>query len=307
MKTTPRISAAGFTNLDVGFESFVSSLRPSLKLWDYFVNWDKVFRNTREIEIHLNLWNFLLGKDDFDNEFDALLSEHPQIVKALPSLVVRDGQGSSNFSVIQDIEDLSADEMQFDFSRNASTPELRAAALVFVKESGLIRLFARDGVKNLVDYVLGVEAGVDSNGRKNRSGTSMESVVREYLVGFTKGTNLDFISQATSKAIADKWGFEVPVDKSSRRYDFAISDGRTLVLMEVNFYGGGGSKLKATAGEYIGLGEMLDIPNVEFVWVTDGQGWLTTLHPMRAAYEKLNYVWNLNWLSQGFLADLFAK
>jgi type II restriction enzyme len=307
MKTTSTMNAAGITNLEIGFENFVESLRPSLKLWDYFVNWDKVFRNTREIEIHLNLWNFLLGKEDFDVEFNSLLTEHPQIVKALPSLVVRDGQGSSRFSVIQNIKELSMAELQFDFSINASTPELRASALVFVKESGLIRLFAKDGVKNLVDYVLGVEAGVDSNGRKNRSGTSMETVVGEYLQGFATGRGLEFITQATASSIKAKWGFVVPVDKSSRRYDFAISDGKKLVLMEVNFYGGGGSKLKATAGEFIGLGELLNLPNVDFVWVTDGKGWLTTLNPMRAAFEKLDYVWNLNWLSKDFLADLFEK
>lgn len=306
MKATPKIRDAGFASTELAFKDFVASLRPSLKLWDYFVNWDKVFRNTREIEIHLNLWNFLLGKENFEQEFDALLKEHPQIVKALPSLVVRDGAGSSKFSVIQNIQDLSAPEMLFDFTKPASTPELRNAALVFVKETGLARLFANDGVKNLVDFVLGVEAGVDSNARKNRSGTSMETVVSEYLAAFTANQNLEFISQATPTAIKAKWGFDIPVDKSSRRFDFAISDGSKLVLMEVNFYGGGGSKLKATAGEYIGLGELLDIPNVDFVWVTDGQGWLTTLLPMKAAYEKLDFVWNLSWLGSDYLSDLFG-
>jgi len=307
VKLTPKVRAAGLTNAEVAFEDFVSSLRPSLKLWDYFVNWDKVFRNTRDIEIHLNIWNFLLGKDNFDEEFDVLLTEHPQIVKALPSLVVRDGAGSSRFSVIQNINDLSAPEISFDFSKPASSPEQRQAALTFVRESGLIRLFAKDGVKNLVDFVLGVEAGVDSNARKNRSGTSMETVVSEYLKVFTSKRNLEFISQATPSVIKAKWGFTVPADKSSRRFDFAISDGSKLVLMEVNFYGGGGSKLKATAGEYIGLGALLDMPNIDFVWVTDGQGWLTTLLPMKSAYEKLDYVWNLKWLGQDYLSDLFTE
>lgn len=307
MKATPKVLEAGFTSVDLAFDAFVSSLRPSLKLWDYFVNWDKVFRNTREIEIHLNIWNFLLGKEDFASEFDALLTEHPQIVKALPSMVVRDGSGTSKFAVIENIKDLSAAEVMFDFSKPADSPELRQSALAFVTGSGLLRLFAKDGVKNLVDFVLGVEAGVDSNARKNRSGTSMESVVSEYLEVFTSSRNLEFISQATPNAIKSKWGFDVPVDKSSRRFDFAISDGSKLVLMEVNFYGGGGSKLKATAGEYIGLGELLNIPQVDFVWITDGQGWLTTLLPMKAAYEKLDFVWNLSWLSQDFLSDLFEN
>jgi type II restriction enzyme len=166
-------------------------------------------------------------------------------------------------------------------------------------------MFAKDGVKNLVDFVLGVEAGVDSNARKNRSGQSMEKVVGAYLGSFAVDRNLEILEQATPSAIKQKWGLAVPVDKSSRRFDFAISDGRKLVLVEVNFYGGGGSKLKATAGEYVGLGELLKVPNVEFLWITDGFGWLTTLLPLRAAYEKLDYVWNLHWLSRDYLEDLF--
>jgi type II restriction enzyme len=297
----------GLFDQEESFKNFVSTLRPSLKLWDYFVNWDKVFRNTREFEIQLNLWNFLLGKDDFDSEFLALVENHPEIVRSLPSLVVRDGASSSSFSLVEDISDLNAPEAKFDFSIPASTEELRVSALNFVKRSGLVRLFARDGVKNLVDYVLGVEAGVDSNARKNRSGTAMEAVVGEYIRSLTDSHQLEFIEQATPQAIKAKWSFEVPVDKSSRRFDFAISDGARLVLMEVNFYGGGGSKLKATAGEYIGLGELVAVPNVEFVWVTDGEGWKTSLLPLKAAFEKLNYVWNLSWLSRNYLLEIFDR
>lgn len=305
MRPTEKIKSVGLSDPQAAFSNFVETLRPSLKLWDYFVNWDKVFRNTRELEIHLNLWNYLLGKDNFEAEFKSLLAQHPQIVMALPSLVVRDGMGSSKFSIIQNIDDLTADESHFDFNKPADSPELVQQAFDFVEGTGLIRLFARDGVKNLVDYVLGVEAGVDSNARKNRSGTSMETVVGAYLDSFVSDKNLDFLIQANPALIKKTWGFDVPVDKSNRRFDFAISDGKKLVLMEVNFYGGGGSKLKATAGEYIGLGHLLEAPNVDFVWVTDGHGWLTTLNPLKAAYEKLDYIWNLNWLAKDYLEDLF--
>lgn len=305
MRPTEKMKNSGLGDPEVAFKNFVETLRPSLKLWDYFVNWDKVFRNTRDLEIHLNVWNYLLGKDDFEGEFKSLLSKHPNIVMALPSLVVRDGAGSTDFFIVENIHDLTAKDTYFDFGRPADTPELIQKAFDFVSNTGLIRLFARDGVKNLVDYVLGVEAGVDSNARKNRSGTSMEVVVGAYLDSFTPKRGLNYLSQANAAIIGKTWGFEVPVDKSSRRFDFAISDGKKLVLMEVNFYGGGGSKLKATAGEYIGLGRQLAIPNVDFVWVTDGQGWLTTLNPLCAAYEKLDHIWNLNWLAQDFLEDLF--
>jgi type II restriction enzyme len=299
------MSKNGITNSDKAFDNFYKTLRPSLKLWDYFVNWDKVFRNTKEMEIQLNIWNYLIGKENFDDEFKELLKQHPEIVNAIPSLIVRDGASSKEFSIIENVDDLTKDELLFDFSKSEySTLEIENA-LKFVKKSGLIKLFTKDGVKNLVDYVIGVEAGLDSNARKNRSGTSMETVVESYLTKFVQGKKLSFISQASPKKIKEKWGFDVPVDKASRSYDFAISDGKKLVIIEVNFYGGGGSKLKATAGEYKGLFDLLRIPKTSFVWVTDGEGWNTTRLPLKSAFEHIDYVWNLNWLSKGYLGDLF--
>ena len=305
MKITPKIAKSGISTYEQGFEDFFETLRPSLKLWDFFVNWDKVFRNTKQIEIQLNLWNYLLGKQNFDAEFRSLLKQHPEIVSAIPSLIVRDGGASEIFRIVEDIGDLARPDNVFDFSKPAKTNAEIEKALLFVRNTGLIKLFSKDGVKNLVDYVIGVEAGLDSNGRKNRSGTSMESVVEAYLEDFIQNRKLEFIPQATPKKIYDLWGFTVPVDKSSRSFDFAVSDGKQLVLMEVNFYGGGGSKLKATAGEYKDLFELLNIPNVKFVWITDGGGWTTAKLPLKSAYERIDYVWNLNWLSRGYLEDLF--
>ena len=306
MKITPKISQSGITKSDEAFKNFYATLRPSLKLWDYFVNWDKVYRNTKRIEIQLNLWNYLLGKADFDSEFLELLKQHPEIVSAIPSLIVRDGSVSETFSIVSDIEDLTKPDLFFDFSRPATTELDRKLALQFFKQTGLVKLFNKNGVKNLVDYVIGVEAGLDSNGRKNRSGTSMETVVESYLKQFCESHKLTYLSQANSNAIKKEWGFAVPVDKSSRRFDFAISNGKKLVLMEVNFYGSkGGSKLKATAGEYKGLYKTLKKSGFEFVWITDGRGWETAKEPLGEAFVEIDYIWNLNWLTKDYLEDLF--
>ena len=307
MKITPKLSKSGLANSSLAFEEFYFSLRPSLKLWEYFVNWEKVFRNTKDIEIQLNIWNYLLGKENFDNEFLNLLTKHPEIVHAIPSLVVRDGDASEVFSVVEDLQDLTKPDLVFDFSKPAISSTDRQLALKFVKDSGLIQLFAKDKIKNLVDYVIGVEAGLDSNGRKNRSGDCMQKVVEMYLRKFCTKTNCEYIPQATSSKIKAKWNFEVPVDKSSRAFDFAISNGKKLILMEVNFYGSkGGSKLKATAGEFKELYDFLkeNSPKTDFVWITDGKGWHTAKKPLESAFERIDYVWNLAWLSKGYLEDL---
>ena len=117
MKITPNISKSGISSYEQGLEDFFNTLRPSLKLWDFFVNWEKVFRNEKEIEIHLNIWNYLLGKSDFDSEFRILLKKHPEIVKAIPSLIVRDGSASETFRIIEDITDTTQPDLVFDFSK----------------------------------------------------------------------------------------------------------------------------------------------------------------------------------------------
>lgn len=43
-------------------------------------------------------------------------------------------------------------------------------------------MIANHLVNNLVDYVYGVETGLDSNGRKNRGGHQMEDLVESYIV-----------------------------------------------------------------------------------------------------------------------------
>lgn len=278
------------------------TLRPSLKLWDYFVNWDKVFKNTRALEIDLNLWNVLLGKENFEEETLKLLEEHPQIVRAIPTLIVRDGAGSARFEMYEDLSSLTNPPEIFDFDSPADSDAKRKAVIKFINNTGLRRIFEKDGVKNLVDYVMGVEAGLDSNGRKNRSGTNMEGIVETYLSGLADLSQIKYISQANQNTILREFGKKVPIDKSNRIYDFAIERNGQLIVMEVNFYSGGGSKLKATAEEYMRLNSLLKNSGVSFIWITDGQGWHTTRAKLKEAFMELDNVWNLQWLGEGFLS-----
>lgn len=305
MKLLKSFSNDGITDSDSAFDDLIATLRSSLTTWDYFVNWEKVSGNAKALESQLAILNGLIGAKDFDSAFDSMLQAHPGVVSAIPSLLVRDGSGKLTFSIVQDPDDLSAPDLEFDFTQPANTPQLRKAALDFVKSSGIIELFGGSGVTDLKDFIRGVEAGLDSNGRKNRSGKSMERVVDGYLEMFTANNGLEYLEQATPRDIEEAWGFKVPSDKSSRSFDFAITDKKSLALMEVNFYGGGGSKLKATAGEYKGLHDFLAAAGHKFVWVTDGAGWRATHKPLREAFDHLDYLWNLEWLNRGYLSDLF--
>lgn len=279
------------------FNHLVSTFKSSIKTWDYFVNWNKVFSNSAELEIALNKLNYLLGKDDLRGEFYKLYESNSDIVKALPVLLaVRESK--------LEIYDKESKESEFyDFTGKDKDAD---KYFEFLDKSGLARLFQRDGIKNLVDYVMGVEVGLDSNGRKNRGGTLMEEIVGIFLEDFCQQNGLEYLPQARPSKIKAKWGFDIKVDKSERSFDFAVYNPRNskIKLFETNFYNGGGSKLKAVCGEFRSLHDELKVQNIDFVWITDGLGWHTTKRPLEETYNHNDYVFNLNMLEAGALNGL---
>ena len=288
---------------DEVFDYLLSSLKPRLITFDYFVNWEKVIRNTKEIEIGLNSLNYLIGKDDFDKEFRYLINQNSSLIKILPLLLVRDGSSTKKFQVLADYSRNKLVYEGYDFTLSNPTSEDIDGYLLFLEKSGLKKLLQSQTIKNLVDYMIGVEAGLDSNGRKNRGGHIMEKVTESFIERFCKDNNFEYLSEANAKSIFDKWSINTPVDKSSRRYDFVIKTKNELIIFETNFYGGNGSKLKSTAGEYRNLFDVLN-GKFKFIWVTDGKGWLTTSKPLRETFDHNDYIFNLAMLEQNVLDSL---
>lgn len=305
MKRLPLYDRHGLHTEDEVFDFLMETLSDAVRTWDYFVNWDKVFQNSRELEVQLGVWDYLLGKDDFDKEFRYLLGKYPDIVMAIPSLIVRDGANSKHFQILISGEGQDDKIEVFDFSRPIQNQEDIENALKFVKDSGLVKIFRRDGVKNLFDYLLGVEAGVDSNGRKNRSGTGMETLIEkriEELVSRNPGWS--YLARPSLKDVEKTWGMKVELGEGKRIFDFVIQANGKLFLIEVNIYGGGGSKLKSVAGEFTNLHEQLKSSPATFVWVTDGFGWKTTRRQLKDSFGVIDHIVNLRLLSEGVLEEI---
>lgn len=288
------------------FSYFISTLKPSNRIWSYFVNWEKVLGNTRKIEVALNVFNYLIGKKDFDKEFKFLLKENPGISKMIPALVVRDGLNTKKFKILVDYKGKRLVYEDYDFDRGRLTDNDIAKCLTFVKETGFKDLLVSGRIKNLVDYMIGVEAGLDSNGRKNRSGHVMESIVAVFVEDLCNKRGFRYIKEGDARKIKSVFGRTVPVDRSSRRYDFVVDNKRELFIVETNFYGGGGSKLKSTAGEYRNLFDVLK-GRYKFIWITDGFGWESTARPLRETFDHIDYLFNLDMLEKGIMEYLLTK
>jgi type II restriction enzyme len=285
-----------FKNDDELFESITQSFKEKITKWDYFVNWLKVFENIKPIEIELNLLNVLIGKDDIEKEAYLLIKQYPQVVKAFPTLIaVRE----NSIDILTDTKNFIY--KNYSFSSKELTDTQCKELAYFVVNSGIGDILKDKKVKNLVDYATGVEVGLDSNGRKNRGGTLMESLVEEFVSDTCNSLGLEYLAQANAKKIFDKWKINVKVDKSSRIIDFVINKNGKLYMIECNFYGGGGSKLKSTATEYVEMYQYWTRQGFEFIWVTDGAGWKSTLKPLREYFDKGDYLLNLEMLKENTL------
>lgn len=284
------------------FNTFIDTLTNSIKTFEYFVNWDKVNTNVDSIKIELNLLNSLIGVTNLKDEFIDLITKYPETIKALPILLaVRDNK----LDVMEDYENLSL--ISFDFNSLAGIDNAEKYYL-FLEKSGLIELFYNRKIKNFVDYVFGVEVGLDSNGRKNRGGSLMERIVEAFIErSISNNNNLEYIHQATPNTIKGKWNYSVNFDKSARSFDCAVfnKETRKLFLIETNFYNGGGSKLKSVCGEFKALFNELHEQNIEFIWITDGKGWLTTKRPLEETFKNNDYIFNLTHLQRGILDEVF--
>lgn len=292
-------------NADAVFRYLIDNLNDSITYWDYFVNWSKVVGNAKELEIDLNTLNYLVGKQGVESAFKELLRKQATIARLVPILLAC---RKEEFKILVDFTNgkLSYEDFTFKPKRNLSEEEITLVCK-FASKTGLLEMFRDKIIKSVPDYVIGVEVGLDSNGRKNRGGTSMERIVNNLVSPICSKNKFDYIPQATATDIQSRWRIPMKLDTADRSFDFAVKTPAHLFLVETNYYNGGGSKLKATAGEYTGLYRLLKKQGHEFIWITDGQGWTTAEAPLRETFDQTDYVLNLSMVLKGVLEKILLQ
>jgi len=307
MKPLATYAGLGLRSQDEIFDFLMETFHQNLREWDYFVNWPKAFANARKHSALIEKWDALIGAEDFNNSFRSLLDKHPELSTTIPLLVVRDGSGTTKFSIVTENANWREGLRDFDFSLPAITESDIELALEFVTKSGLKRIFKEGGVSRVSDFLLGAEAGLDSNARKNRGGSAMIHIVNKILVEHCAQEDFELAVEITPEGIQNLCGVDLSSLNPDRRFDFAMMRDSQVFVMEVNAYGGGGSKLKATAAEYIGLqGEITNSP-ATFIWITEGAGWRTTRVPLRKAFDAIDHLFNLRMIEEGALGELMRR
>lgn len=294
-------------NNDEVFAYLIDTLIESIYTWGYFTQFDKCMSNAEFFKKELNLLNTLLGLDEdkIEDKLISIINENPNIKKALLLLVALRPVKLKETAIINDFETLtSSNKFELFTKKGTLSREDEKDILYFFKETGLQKFFMNKEVSSLLDYCKGVEVGLDTNARKNRSGQTMESICERFVEEFCEKNNFKYIAQATSKRIQEVFNIELKMDKMERRIDYAIKTSNNLYLIEVNYYSGGGSKLKATAGEYKELSDFIKAQGYEFIWITDGKGWNTAKAPLKETFEHDDYIFNLNMIKDGVLGEV---
>lgn len=281
------------------FTEWLSNFKGSISDYSYYVDFEKIYRNVNDVKVELNILNSLIGSTNIEDEFSKLITRYPEVVKCIPILLaVR----------ANEIYAIDADgEFTYSFKRaNCSVEQYK----VFMRKTGLFDLMKNHIINNLVDYVTGVETGLDSNGRKNRGGHLMENLVESHIkkAGFIR--DKDYFKEMYLSNIEKKWGIDLSAisnqGKAEKRFDFVVKTPDMIYGIETNFYGGGGSKLNETARSYKTLAnESNTIHGFTFVWFTDGKGWISARNNLEETFDIMEHIYNINDMDSGIMSSVF--
>ena len=275
------------------FRTWFGEFIDSISDYKYYVDFDKICRNVDKIKIELNILNSLIGSQNIESDFINLLKDYPEILKCIPILLaVR----SNEIAITTEKENII-----FDFKKQNLSPEEYSE---FMDKTGLFDMIKNKKINNFVDYVTGIETGLDSNARKNRGGHLMENLVETYIIqsGFIKGES--YFKEMYLKDIERLWNIDLSsisnMGKTAKRFDFVIKTESTIYAIETNFYSSGGSKLNETARSYKNIAiEAEGIVGFEFIWITDGKGWQTARNNLEETFDSMTNLYNINDLRNG--------
>ena len=286
------------------FKNWMASFKESIADYGYYVDFDKVYRNVNEVKVELNILNSLIGVPNIEEEFENLIRKYPDVLKCIPLLLA-----------VREKEIYCQDEkggQTYKFTPKQMRPkELEPEKYAyFMEHTGLFDLLKNHIIRDLVDYVTGVETGLDSNGRKNRGGHLMEDLVEGYIkkAGFVKDKT--YFKEMYIHQIAEKWGLELSAisnqGKMEKRFDFVVKTGKMVYGIETNFYGSQGSKLNETARSYKTLAlEANTIQGFTFVWFTDGKGWSKAKHNLEETFDVMEHIYSIQDMENGIMSEVF--
>ena len=275
--------------MEKNFDLFMSQLAETNATLDFYTDFSKIRENVRSIEIKLNTLNYLIGKIDLDAAVKELWDNDKRVFSILDILIATRKDQNKKY-----LDDMGKPHLIHELLGSYE------GVLKFLKETGMAEVLQNKDIKNLVDYVFGVEAGLDTHARKNRSGDITELLLHRILTA----NDIEHRMEVYSHEFPE---LQKALGADEKRFDFVIETKQCTYLIEVNFYNGGGSKPNEVARAYRELSPIVNkVDGFEFVWVTDGQGWNSARNKLEEAYNEIDRMYNFESLGN-FIEEIKAE
>lgn len=263
------------------FNDFMSQLRETNATLDFYCDFPKIAKNVADIEISLNTLNYLIGKEDLRTAVEALWNRDKRAFDVMDILIATRKKDDKKY-------------IDNDGSMHSVHSLFRSVdgVMKFIEGTGLDKVFKNKEVKDLVDYVFGVETGLDTNARKNRSGNITETLVARIF----SNAGVAYREQVSSHEFP---AISAVLGADQKVFDFVVETPVKTYLIEVNFYSGGGSKLNEVARSYTDVAPKVNgVSGFEFVWITDGVGWNSARNKLEEAFAAIPNIYNLTTINE---------
>lgn len=268
------------------FKTFMSQLKETNQSLDFFCDFDKINSNVENIKLSLCMLNSLIGSTNLRASVETIWNRDKTAFNVMDILIAVRSEGKKK--VLNSLGECVVLDTLF---------HSVDGVMEFLTDTGLADVFQTQKITNLVDYVFGVETGLDSNARKNRSGHVMEDVVADLFAdnGITY----------RKEVYSSEWSaLTQALGEDEKRFDYVVETPNKIYLIEVNFYSGGGSKLNEVARAYSEIAPKINaVEGFEFVWITDGIGWNSAKNKLQEAFYTIPSIYNLTSIEE-FIEDI---
>src|SRR3989338_5647042 len=286
-------------------EEFQKTLVTTNRSYIFYVDWGKVRKNIELIKTELGLLDSLINSKNLKKDFKNLLSRYPEVVKILPILLaIRE----IFFDIIESFTNKTTDVITYSFNRRRGeklTEEEIESYWDLIEKSGAIELFS--SIKNFKDYIFGVEVGMDTNARKNRSGNAMELILTPLMEQMKNELGLSLFSQKQFGSVEKETGIVFPDLLKNKKFDFLFVKKGKVLNVEVNYFFEGGSK-QEIVNSYIDRETKLKSIGGDFILITDGQAWNHGINnELDSGFNALSYILNLSFVRRGFFKKVLEE
>ncbi len=282
---------------------FIRTLIDSNRDHKFFVDWVKVKGSVAEQRQALATLSGILPRPDRKQALKDVIQRDPSVIPVIPLLVawrLNDDHGR----VLSDDEREGLKAIEYDFSKRTTISATEAAKIAdFCEATGLLGAF--EGLTDLLPYYIGVEVGMDTNARKNRSGKFMEDRIEPLAQDLAKKHGWRLFRQRKFSSLKAE-GIDTPPGLENRKFDLTFVRPDRKISMEINYFDQLGSKPQEVVDSYIQRGGESQRAGWEFVWVTDGPCWKVDPPQLQKGFGAMDAVMNLSFCKRGVLEAMLT-